>query len=69
MKINPSSLRKPSGYTHGLCVQGGRLLFLAGQTAASLGKIDTDDFVEQFDRALAAVLDVVKEAVESRRTW
>jgi enamine deaminase RidA (YjgF/YER057c/UK114 family) len=62
VKINPTSLRKPSGYTHGLRVQGGRLLFLAGQTAASLGEIDTDDFVEQFDRALAAVLEVVKEA-------
>lgn len=61
--VNPSGLRKPSGYSHGLrAPAGGRLLFIAGQTAASLGEIETDDFVEQFDRALAAVLEVVRAA-------
>jgi len=43
-------------------VSGGRTLYIAGQTAASLGEIPNDDFVDQFDRALAAVLEVVKEA-------
>jgi enamine deaminase RidA (YjgF/YER057c/UK114 family) len=60
--LHPASLKKPSGYTHGFLVEGGRTLYIAGQTAASLGPITTDDFVEQFDRALAAVLEVVKEA-------
>ncbi len=60
--LHPASLKKPSGYTHGFAVTGGRHLFIAGQTASSLGPIDTDDFTEQFDRALAAVLAVVAEA-------
>jgi enamine deaminase RidA (YjgF/YER057c/UK114 family) len=60
--LHPSALKKPSGYTHGFLVSGGRTLYIAGQTAASLGPIPSDDFVDQFDRALAAVLEVVKEA-------
>ena len=60
--LHPSALKKPSGYTHGFVVQGGRTLYIAGQTAASLGEIPNDDFVDQFDRALEAVLEVVKEA-------
>ena len=60
--LHPSALKKPSGYTHGFVVSGGRTLYIAGQTAASLGEIPNDDFVDQFDRALAAVLEVVKEA-------
>ena len=60
--LHPAALKKPSGYTHGFLVRGGRTLYIAGQTAASLGEIPNDDFVDQFDRALAAVLEVVKEA-------
>jgi len=60
--LHPAALKKPSGYTHGFLVQGGRTLYIAGQTAASLGEIPNDDFVDQFDRALAAVLEVVREA-------
>ena len=60
--LHPASLKKPSGYTHGFLVEGGRTLYIAGQTAASLGPIMNDDFVDQFDRALAAVLEVVTEA-------
>ena len=60
--LHPASLKKPSGYTHGFLVTGGRTLFIAGQTAASLGPIMNDDFADQFDRALVAVLEVVREA-------
>jgi len=60
--LHPSALKKPSGYTHGFVFSGGRTLYIAGQTAASLGEIPNDDFVDQFDRALAAVLEVVKAA-------
>jgi len=60
--LHPASLKKPSGYTHGFLVGGGKTLYIAGQTAASLGDIPNDDFVDQFDRALVAVLEVVKEA-------
>jgi enamine deaminase RidA (YjgF/YER057c/UK114 family) len=60
--LHPSALKKPSGYTHGILVTGGRTLYIAGQTAASLGEIPSDDFVDQFDRALSAVLEVVRVA-------
>ena len=60
--LHPSALKKPSGYTQGFVGRGGRTLYIAGQTAASLGEIPNDDFADQFDRALAAVLEVVKEA-------
>ncbi|HEU0001477.1 MAG TPA: RidA family protein [Ktedonobacteraceae bacterium] len=32
--INPSSLAQPTGFSHGIAVTGGRLLFLAGQTGS-----------------------------------
>jgi enamine deaminase RidA (YjgF/YER057c/UK114 family) len=42
---------------------GGKLLFVAGQIAWDQNqKIVSDDFVEQFDKALANVITVVKAA-------
>ncbi|MGH2481566.1 MAG: RidA family protein, partial [Ktedonobacteraceae bacterium] len=32
--LNPPSLARPSGFSHGVLTTGGRLLFLAGQTAS-----------------------------------
>ena len=57
--INPAS-----GYSNGVLADaGGRLLFIAGQIAWDENqKIVSDDFVEQFDRALENVVDVVKAA-------
>ncbi len=57
--INPAS-----GYSNGVLADaGGRLLFIAGQIAwDEKQKIVSDDFVEQFDRALENVVDVVKAA-------
>ena len=57
--INPSS-----GYSNGVLAEaGGRLLFIAGQIAWDENqKIVSDDFVEQFDRALENVVTVVKAA-------
>lgn len=62
--INPSSLGAPIGYSHGVLVDGGgKLLFIAGQIAWDQSqKIVSDDFVEQFDKALANVITVVKAA-------
>src|SRR5919202_3722219 len=62
--INPESLGRPRGYTNGLLTTPGvRLLFVAGQVAWDEGqRIVSDDFVEQFDRALRNVLAVVAEA-------
>src|ERR1043165_7890065 len=60
--INPESLGAPSGYTHGLLADAnGKLLFISGQIAwDEKQKIVSDDFVEQFDRALANVMTVVR---------
>ena len=62
--INPESLGVPSGYTHGLLADSnGKLLFISGQIAWNdKQKIVSDDFVEQFDRALANVITVVRSA-------
>ena len=60
--INPDSLGTPSGYSHGLIAEG-KLLFIAGQIAwDEKQKIVSDDFVEQFDRALANVVTVLSAA-------
>lgn len=62
--INPESLGAPSGYANGLLVDGGgKLLFIAGQIAWDKDqKIVSDDFIEQFDQALANVITVLHAA-------
>jgi enamine deaminase RidA (YjgF/YER057c/UK114 family) len=62
--INPESLGAPSGYTNGLLADAnGKFLFIAGQIAWNEEQqIVSDDFVEQFDRALANVMAVVSAA-------
>lgn len=62
--INPQSLGAPSGYSNGVLTDaGGRLLFIAGQIAwDEKQKIVSDDFVEQFDRALENLIAVVNAA-------
>ncbi|HEU4508966.1 MAG TPA: RidA family protein [Pyrinomonadaceae bacterium] len=57
--INPAS-----GYSNGVLADaGGRLLFIAGQIAWDENqKIVSDDFVEQFDRALENVVTIVAAA-------
>ena len=62
--INPESLGVPSGFSNGVLTdRGTRLLFIAGQIAWDKNQtIISDDFVEQFDRALANVIAVVVEA-------
>jgi len=61
--INPPSLGPPSGYSNGVLVDGGKLLFIAGQIASDENhQIVSDDFVEQFDKALQNVIAVLKAA-------
>lgn len=62
--INPESLGAPSGYANGLLTEtSGKLLFIAGQIAwDQQHRIVSDDFVEQFDKALGNVVIVVSEA-------
>jgi enamine deaminase RidA (YjgF/YER057c/UK114 family) len=61
--INPASLGAPKGYSNGLLADAGRLLFIAGQIAwDEKQKIVSEDFVEQFDKALANVITVLTDA-------
>ena len=62
--INPESLGRPRGYANGVLVPaGGALLFIAGQIAwDERQQIVSTDLVEQFDRALANVVTVVRAA-------
>ena len=62
--VNPESLGAPRGYSNGVLTSAaGRLLFVAGQIAWDEKQvIVSNDFVAQFDRALANVITVVIEA-------
>ncbi len=62
--VNPESLGAPRGYSNGVMTNAGsRLLFIAGQIAWNQRQqIVSDDLVEQFDRALANVVAVVRQA-------
>jgi enamine deaminase RidA (YjgF/YER057c/UK114 family) len=60
--INPASLARPRGYSHGIEATG-RLLFVAGQVGWNeRSEIVSAVFHEQFDQALRNVLTVVSEA-------
>jgi enamine deaminase RidA (YjgF/YER057c/UK114 family) len=62
--INPEELGAPRGWNNGvLAPAGGRMLFIAGQTARDpSGEVPAADFVSQFDRALGNVLAVLRQA-------
>ena len=62
--INPESLGAPSGFSHGVLADpGGKLLFIAGQIAWDQNRhIVSENFAEQFDRALANVITVLQAA-------
>jgi enamine deaminase RidA (YjgF/YER057c/UK114 family) len=59
--INPPSLAEPRGYNNGVLVEGGSLLFVAGQIGWDrLCRIVSDNFAEQFQQALENVLAVIR---------
>ncbi len=62
--INPETLGAPRGYSNGVLADaGGRLLFVAGQVGWNKEQtIVSENFFEQFDRALENVIAVVTEA-------
>jgi enamine deaminase RidA (YjgF/YER057c/UK114 family) len=62
-RINPPDLSPPSGFSHAVTATGGRLVFLAGQTALDRqGRIVGDTLPEQFTRALANLLRALEAA-------
>jgi enamine deaminase RidA (YjgF/YER057c/UK114 family) len=62
--ITPPTLPPPRGFNHGIVVDGGRLLFLAGQDASGPdgGIVAPGDLVGQFEQVLANLRAVVDAA-------
>jgi len=61
-RINPSSLARPSGFSHAV-IGSGTTVFLAGQTGMLPdGSIVTGGVVAQFEQALANLLTALSEA-------
>src|SRR5436305_3225604 len=62
--INPSTLARPRGFSHGIMASGGRLLFLSGQTGSdSAGRIVAPgDLVAQYEQVLRNLKAVVEAA-------
>lgn len=62
--INPPQLAEPRGFNHAILVEGGRLLFLAGQDAADGDGtiVAPGDLVGQFEQVLKNLRAVVDEA-------
>jgi enamine deaminase RidA (YjgF/YER057c/UK114 family) len=62
-RVNPPSLAKPSGFSHAVVADGGRVVFLAGQVALGAdGAIVGGTVAEQFERALANLLEALRAA-------
>jgi enamine deaminase RidA (YjgF/YER057c/UK114 family) len=62
--INPPTLAHPIGFSHGILVKGGRLLFLAGQTGSNAeGRIIAPgNLVAQYEQTLRNLQTVVEAA-------
>ncbi len=62
--INPPTLAHPIGFSHGILVKGGRLLFLAGQTGSNTeGRIIAPgNLVAQYEQTLHNLQTVVEAA-------
>jgi enamine deaminase RidA (YjgF/YER057c/UK114 family) len=62
-RVNPPTLARPSGFAHAVVAGGGRVVFLAGQVALGPdGTIVGDTVTEQFERALANLLEALRAA-------
>ena len=62
-KINPESLAPAIGFSHAVVVNGGTLVFLAGQTALNkAGVIEGIGIVEQFEKVITNLLTALKES-------
>ncbi len=61
--VNPPELAKPSGFSHAVVATGGRIVFLAGQTALDAGgAVVGHDVVAQFEQALGNLLSALRAA-------
>jgi enamine deaminase RidA (YjgF/YER057c/UK114 family) len=61
--VNPDTLAAPRGYSNGMVLGPGRVLFVAGQIGWTReAVVVSDDLADQFEQALRNVLDVVRAA-------
>ena len=70
-RVNPAGLAPPSGFSHAVVATGGRVVFLAGQTAAGPdGLIEGETVAAQFERALGNLLHrAARRPAASPSTW
>jgi enamine deaminase RidA (YjgF/YER057c/UK114 family) len=62
-RVNPPELAPPTGFSHAVTAMGGRLVFLAGQTALDRdGKVVGDTLPAQFETALTNLLTALHAA-------
>jgi enamine deaminase RidA (YjgF/YER057c/UK114 family) len=62
-RVNPPALPRPSGFSHAVVADGGRVVFLAGQIAIGAdGAVTGSTVAEQFERALANLLQALAAA-------
>ncbi|GGV46167.1 enamine deaminase RidA [Streptomyces longisporoflavus] len=62
-RVNPSELSPAIGFSHAVTATGGRLVFLAGQTALDTeGKVTGTTLPEQFELALTNLLTALRHA-------
>ncbi|QKV92081.1 RidA family protein [Streptomyces sp. NA02950] len=62
-RLNPAELSPPTGFSHAVTALGGRLVFLAGQTALDgAGTIVGDTLPAQFRQALTNLLTALAAA-------
>ena len=62
-RLNPPSLARPSGFSHAVAADGGRIVFLAGQTALdAAGQIVGESVAGQFEQALPNLLTALRAA-------
>ena len=62
-RVNPPGLAKPSGFAHAVVASGGRVVFLAGQTALDpAGRIVGANVASQFEQALGNLLAALRAA-------
>lgn len=63
IRHNAADLARPSGFTHAISAAGGRIVFLAGQTARDKsGSIAPGGVVKQFEIALTNLLSALSAA-------
>jgi enamine deaminase RidA (YjgF/YER057c/UK114 family) len=61
--LQPPGWAPPVGYANGIAADAGRIVFIAGQVGwDAQQRFHSEDLAQQFDRALANVLDVLAQA-------